>query len=300
MSGINGFEPWVYGWNVMEMKSEKNVLKKMCVIGDGAVGKTSLIKRFVVGNFDDKYVITIGAKTTAKRLEISKGDETTHLKLQIWDILGARSHAKIQKKAFKGADGAFLVLDLTRRETMYSFDLWLHSLYEVTGEIPVVVLANKNDLEPNFEPDRIQELADDYGIPYYLTSAKTGENLDDAFNTLGEMMIKPWAGVKIRPRLDMSKIMSLKVEEEATGNLTALVVEDMIMVSYCELLKDTDLAMGLFRDQVKKAGIDFMHPSQRELTRIADFLIDAASNRVDPSRLQKEREAYTDLIGRIG
>jgi small GTP-binding protein len=284
----------------MEMEHEKNVLKKMCVIGDGAVGKTSLIRRFVVGNFDDKYVATIGAKTTAKHLEISKGDEITHLKLQIWDILGARSHAKIQKTSFKGADGAFLVLDLTRRETLYSFDLWLHSLYEVTGEIPVVVLANKSDLEPDFEPERIKVLADDYGLPYYLTSAKTGENLNDAFDTLGEMLIKPWAGVRIRPRLDMSKIMSLKGEKEVTGIFTPLEVEDIIMASYCELLMDTDLAMGLFRAQVEKAGIDFMHPSQQELTRIVDFLIDAAADRVNPSRLQKEREAYTDLIDRIG
>ena len=87
------------------MTEVREMMKKMCVIGDGAVGKTSLIRRFVVGNFDDKYVATIGAKTTAKHLEISRGDQTTHLKLQIWDILGARSHAKIQKTAFKGADG---------------------------------------------------------------------------------------------------------------------------------------------------------------------------------------------------
>jgi small GTP-binding protein len=283
----------------MRMVDEKNVLKKMCVIGDGAVGKTSLIRRFVVGNFDDKYVATIGAKTTAKHLEIVIDNETNQLKLQIWDILGARSHAKIQKTAFKGADGAFLVLDLTRRETLYSFDLWLHSLYEVTGEIPVVVLANKSDLKPDFKSDRIKVLADDYGLPYFLTSAKTGENLDDAFTTLGEMMIKPWAGVKIRPRLDMSKIMSLKVEKDTTGNLTALEVEDMIMASYCELLKDTDLAMGLFRDQVKKADFNFMQPSVQDLARIVDFLIDAASDRVDPSRLQKERKEYTNLIERI-
>jgi small GTP-binding protein len=206
----------------MKMTDVREIMKKMVVIGDGAVGKTSLIRRFVVGNFDDKYVATIGTKTTAKHLEIKIDKEKSHLKLQIWDILGARSHSNIQKTAFKGADGAFLVLDLTRRETLYSFDLWLHSLFEVTGEIPVIVLANKNDLEHDFNPDRLRELANDYGLPYFLTSAKTGEKLEDAFNILGEMMVKPWTGLKKRPRLDMTKIMSMKVEKEVTGDLTPL------------------------------------------------------------------------------
>ena len=281
------------------MTEVREMMKKMCVIGDAAVGKTSLIKRFVVGDFDDRYIETIGTKTTAKHLDIRRGDETTYLKLQIWDILGTKGHARIQKKAYKGADGAFLVVDLTRRESLYSFDLWLHSLYEVTGEIPVVVLANKNDLKTDFEPDRIKELADDYGFPYFFTSAKTGKNVNDAFNVVGEMMVKTWAGVKKRPRLDILKIMSMRLEKEATGNLTAVEVEDMIMESYCELLQDTDLAMGLFRQQVQRADIDFMNPTEQELARIVDCLISAASDRVDSSRLRKERKAYTDLIDRI-
>jgi hypothetical protein len=77
-------------------------------------------------------------------------------------------------------------------------------------------------------------------------------------------------------------------------------VEDMIMVRYCELLQDTDLAMGLFRQQVQNAGVDFANPTVLELAKIVDCLIIAAADRVDSSRLQKEREAYTDLIDRIG
>lgn len=283
----------------MHVNDETSNLKKMCVIGDGAVGKTSLIRRFVSGRFDEKYIATIGTKTTAKHLEIPVGNRTNRIKLQIWDILGARSHSKIQRRAFRRADGAFLVLDLTRRETLYSFDLWLHSLFETTGEIPVVVLANKCDMKPDFDTDRIRVLSEDYGIPYFFTSAKTGENLGEAFNALGEMMVKSWPGVKARPRLDISKVVSLKGGEEQPDVLTPLDVEDMIMVSYCKLLDDTDLAMGLFRQQVRRAGMDFTNPSVRELATIVDYLISAASDRVESSRLQKEREAYNDLIGRI-
>jgi small GTP-binding protein len=283
----------------MQVEDETNILKKMCVIGDGAVGKTSLIRRYVAGKFDDKYIATIGTKTTAKHLEVHVGNRTSHLKLQIWDILGTRSHSKVQRRAFRSADGAFLVLDLTRRETLYSFDLWLHSLFETTGEIPVVVLANKCDLKPDFDPDRIRVLSDDYGIPYFFTSAKTGEHLEEAFFALGEMMVKSWPGLKLRPRLDISKVVSLKCDEQQPDVLTPLDVEDMIMVSYCKLLDDTDLAMGLFRQQVKRAGMDFTNPTIRELATIVDYLISAASDRVEASKLQKEREAYNDLIGRI-
>lgn len=282
------------------MSEGEGIIKKMCVIGDGAVGKTSLIKRFIGGNFDDRYSVTIGAKTTAKNLEIAMDSGTTHLKLQICDILGSSSHSKIQKTAYKGADSAFLVLDCTRKETLYSFDLWLFYLYEVAGEIPVVVLANKSDLKPEFERDRLEELVEKYGFPCFFTSAKTGENVNDAFNTLGEMMVKPWKGVKTIPRIDISKFLKRKPEVEPDANLSALEVEDMIMASYCELLINPELAMVIFREQIKKAGTDFMNPTEQGLTKLADFLIIAASDHVDPTSLQKEREAYSNLIERIG
>ena len=194
------------------MVEVKHMMRKMCVIGEAAVGKTSLVRKFVLDQFDDRYISTIGTKITVKDLQVAMDKEDVYLKLLIWDILGGSSFANIQKTAFKEASGAFIVLDLTRRETLYSFELWLLSLYEVAGEIPVVVLANKNDLKPQFGEDRIEELVKDYGFPYYITSAKTGENVNDAFYTLGEMMIRPWAGVKIRPKFEMAKVLEREVE----------------------------------------------------------------------------------------
>ena len=273
---------------------------KMCVIGEAAVGKTSLIRRFVLDKYDDGYISTIGTKTSVKNLHVAKDNETVNIKLQIWDIFGRSSFARTQKLAYVGSNGAFFVLDVTRKETLYSFDLWLYSLYEVTGEIPVVVLANKCDLKPEFGTDRIEELVKEYGFPYYLTSAKTGENVENAFHILGEMMIKPWAGKKIKPKLEISKLLKRRVEAEPGKKLTALRVEDMIMARYCKLLGDTDLAMNIWRDQIKRAGVDFGNPSVQGLTRVADYLINAASDRVEATRLEKERKAYTNLIKRIG
>ena len=282
------------------MTELEQITKKICVIGEAAVGKTSLIRRFVIDEFDDKYIATIGSKISKKTLHIKGDDSDANLKLMIQDITGRSSFAKIQKIAFEGAHGAFLVLDLTRRETLYSFDIWLYSLYEVTGEIPVVVLANKCDLEPEFGPDRIEELVKEYGFPYYLTSAKTGENVNGAFNVLGEMMIKPWEGLKIKPKLEISKVLERRVEKEPGGKLTPLGVEDRIMARYCELLEDTDLAMTIWREQIKRAGVDFGNPTAEGLSKVADYLIKAAAGRIEAKRLEKERKTYTDLIRRIG
>ena len=128
------------------MTKERNLKKKLCVVGDEAVGKTSLIRRFVVDKFDDKYIVTIGTKTSKKTLSIRSDDSNINLNLMIWDILGQRQFSRLKESAFRGTNGAFIVLDLTRRETLYSFDSWLQSLQNVAGEIPVVVLANKSDL----------------------------------------------------------------------------------------------------------------------------------------------------------
>ena len=127
------------------MAEFQEVMKKMCVIGDAAVGKTSLIRRFVIDKFDDKYIVTIGTKTSKKILKIKGKDTNVNLKLMIWDLLGQSQFFKIKEAAFKGADGAFIVLDLTKRETLQTFDNWLSSLYGVAPGIPVVVVEHWND-----------------------------------------------------------------------------------------------------------------------------------------------------------
>jgi small GTP-binding protein len=182
------------------MTEFKEMMKKMCVIGEAAAGKTSLIRRFVVDKFDDKYIITIGTKTSKKILTLKDGNVNVSLKLMIWDILGQSHFDKLKESAFKGSNGAFIVLDLTRKETLEAFDKWLESLYNIVPNIPVIVLANKNDLEPKFTKDEIEENLNKYGFPYFLTSAKTGENVDNAFYTLGKMMIDGWKCNEIQPQ----------------------------------------------------------------------------------------------------
>lgn len=284
------------------MTQEIEMAKKMCVIGEAAVGKTSLIRRFVIDRFDDKYITTIGTKTSKKNLTIKSDGSQINLKLMIWDLLGQRGFTMVQKVAYQGSNGAFIVLDVTRRETLYSFDNWLFSLYKVAGEIPVVVLANKVDLEPDFGEDEIEDLIKDYGFPYYLTSAKKGNNVNDAFIALGELMVKPWEGVNMGTKPETLNVLEryLDTEMELGRKLTPLEAEDMIIARYCDLLEDTDFAMAIIRTQFKRAGEDFEYPTVKGLLKFADYLIKAAADRVELARLEKERRVYMSLIRRIG
>ena len=283
------------------MTEVKDMMKKMVVIGEAGVGKTSLIRRFVVDKFDDKYIVTIGTKTSKKILTLKDGGVNVNLKLIIWDILGQRSFPKLKESAYKGSNGAFVVLDLTRRETLDSFETWLSQLYKVAGEIPVIVLANKNDLTAEYGKEEIENIVEDYGFPFYLTSAKTGKNVNEAFYTLGKMMFKPWTNAKIGPKLEKSRILEKEVciEIDPDKPLTALEVEDIMMARYCDLLEDPDYAMAIIREQFKKAEVDFKYPTAEGLTKILDYLIDAASDQVEASRLKNEERTLANLIRRI-
>jgi small GTP-binding protein len=167
---------------------------KVCLLGDGAVGKTSLIRRFVEDEFNDDYLLTIGTKTSKKRLIIKKTDPQRefHLTLMIWDIMGQISFRKLLHPTYlKGAKGAMLVCDLTRKDTLEHLDDWIDSLYIEGRVMPSVFVANKSDLENQhvFGKAELEGVASAYDSPFFMTSAKTGENVEEAFRVLGEKLI---------------------------------------------------------------------------------------------------------------
>lgn len=180
------------------IKSDTNdpvILKlKICLLGDGAVGKTSLIRRFVEDEFRDEYLLTIGTKTSKKRLIIKKPEfqRDIHVTLIIWDIMGQISFRKLLHPTYlKGARGAILVCDLTRKETLEHLDDWIDSLYVEGKAFPSVFVGNKNDLvdKHTFGKAEIESVASAYDSPFYLTSAKIGNHVEEAFHNLAERII---------------------------------------------------------------------------------------------------------------
>ncbi len=166
--------------------------KKVVVIGDPAVGKTSLIKRFVQDDFDDKYLNTIGAKVMKKELGVNRPDtgEIVDLKLILWDIAGQETYNIVKKAYYRGASGAIVVCDSTRKETMEDLHRWIENLFDVTDAIPMVIIINKVDLdeEAQFTEEQVRENFAAYGAAIFKTSAKTGENVEMIFHELGKMI----------------------------------------------------------------------------------------------------------------
>lgn len=175
-----------------------NLKIKVCLLGDGAVGKTSLIRRFVDNMFNEDYLLTIGTRTSKKKVIIKKPelDKEYHITFIVWDIMGQISFRKLLHPTYlKGAKGALLVCDLTRKETLEHLDDWIDSLYVEGRVMPSIFVANKSDrrVEQTFGVDEIKSVAAAYDSPYFMASAKTGMNVEDAFKTLGEQIIDYWS-----------------------------------------------------------------------------------------------------------
>ncbi len=163
------------------------IIKKMALLGDPAVGKTSLVRRFVFDMFDDNYICTVGAKVVKKELVID-GNE---LKLMIWDLLGQDTFDHLVSSTLKGVEGVFIVFDLTRKNTLERIPKFMNIIENLNPNIPLIVLGNKNDLVSDIEvhEDDVREYIGDINRPYFTTSAKTGENVERAFHELGKMIL---------------------------------------------------------------------------------------------------------------
>jgi small GTP-binding protein len=169
---------------------ERRIMKKVCLLGNAAVGKTSLIRRFVYDMFDDKYIVTFGAKVTTKQMEMKSGPDDINLTLIIWDILGQRVHDSLHAGHYKGAKGALIVCDLTRSDTVDDAEVWLEKLWGTVGEIPVILLGNKCDIPHGDTEEALKVLAEKKHLEYKTTSAKTGENVENAFSSISDLMLK--------------------------------------------------------------------------------------------------------------
>ncbi len=165
----------------------KELFRKICVLGDPAVGKTSLIRRYVIDIFDDNYIPSVGMKVTKKRVLLNDG--SLSLTLMIWDILGSKSN-RFDSVYYKGVEGALIVCDVTREKTLENISNWISGVFDITGEVPLLFLANKIDLNGMSiaVKEEMSEYARSFTTETLFTSAKTGENVENAFLSLARRM----------------------------------------------------------------------------------------------------------------
>lgn len=181
------------------MVAIKRLKKKICLLGDPAVGKTSLINRFVYNEYDDKYISTLGAKVSKKDMQINilkktKNPMDVNLTLSIWDILGQKNESAVSARSiyFNGTNGVFIICDVTRKETFENLTEWIKSLQNINHQVSIVILGNKIDqyrkAEVNYRD--LEEFAKKHNIPMFPTSAKSNNNVTKAFQKLSELMLK--------------------------------------------------------------------------------------------------------------
>ncbi len=157
----------------------KIVQKKICLLGDYSVGKTSLIRRYVETRFDESYLSTIGVHMSRKRIE----RPTHYLDFFIWDLVGGEDLQKIGRNYLLGSAGALIVCDLTRPDTLPKLAYYAEQVRSISETAALVFIGNKVDLvdERLVSDEALQAAIAPFANSSLLTSAKTGYNVDNAF-----------------------------------------------------------------------------------------------------------------------
>lgn len=159
------------------------IQKKICLLGAFAVGKTSLVSRFVKSIYSDQYLTTVGVKVDKK--PVTLGDK--EINLIVWDLAGEDEFQKVSMDYLRGASGYLLVADGTRLSTLETARMLRQRVADNVGEIPFVFIINKNDLSAEWEIDD-QAIADCQATGWNVirSSAKSGEGVEEAFKLLAE------------------------------------------------------------------------------------------------------------------
>ena len=161
------------------------IQKKICMLGAFAVGKTSLVSRFVRSLFSEKYHSTVGVKIDKQAMRIDEQDLT----LMLWDIAGEDEFQKIHKTYLRGASGYLLIVDGTRGDTLETAASIRAEVESAVGALPFVVVLNKADLAERWEVDDAAA-RDRFAVATVLRgSAKTGEGVEEAFETLARSLL---------------------------------------------------------------------------------------------------------------
>lgn len=168
------------------------ITKKICLLGDFNVGKTSLVRRFVEDKFSDRYLSTVGVKVSRKSVEIVTDTDVDRVNLLIWDLEGNTKFKSITPSYLKGASGSIIVADLTRIDTFKNLNQHIKLFIEVNPQGVIIIALNKADLMPQEKLNKLIENYNSYNreqvVGIYTTSAKTGDNVAKMFDELATVV----------------------------------------------------------------------------------------------------------------
>ena len=174
-----------------EEEEEYEMMVKVILIGDSSVGKTNIMSKYLKNQFNENSKATVGVEFGAKIFKINN----RNIKAQIWDTAGQEKYKAITGAYYKGSKGAFVVYDITRKETFYSVDKWINDL-KVSGDpkLNILLIGNKSDLEDKREvfKEQGEEKAKSFGCAFLETSALSGDNIEQAFELMISDIIKKY------------------------------------------------------------------------------------------------------------
>ncbi|HKW43729.1 MAG TPA: GTP-binding protein [Thermoplasmata archaeon] len=242
------------------------IRSKVVLLGDGGVGKTSLVRRFVVDNYSDEYITTVGTKVSKRSLNVGHPAAEVEMSMQIWDVLGQKGYSGVQETAMKGAQGVLMVYDATNDESRRALeDYWVPAVWRLAGRVPMIIAGNKADLVDDrvWAEDYLYFLREKYTCPGVLTSAKTGEHVEVAFKSLGEQILKA-AGHGAR------RVAMVTPPQEPVDRLIR--VTDKVMTDFCYHMGGVETGMPIVKRQLGLAGLDVRAPSTEAIRDLIERL----------------------------
>ena len=164
--------------------SKKEFLYKILLLGDTQVGKSSFLMRYIDNTFQESYLSTVGLDFKVKNVQLDDGNT---YRVQIWDTAGQDRFHAITRNYFKNAHGIILIYDVTLIESFHNVKNWIKQIKEeVTDKVSIILAGNKIDMEEKrkVSKEEGEKMAADYGLKFYECSAKTGENVEEAFKDI--------------------------------------------------------------------------------------------------------------------
>jgi len=295
----------------------EEVLKKVVLLGDSAVGKTSLMNRFIKNAFDDSYISAVGAKVSKKVVNVSFDDVDYAVSFMLWDIIGSEGYKSTQSRHIAGLNGAIIVADLSRPETIKKLEeYWIPLLEETTAGVmpPILFVGNKLDIVDEeaalkaltefTEMDsriRHNDIIDRYKVlqPYVVTSAKTGQGVEEGFSTLGIMMVMDHEGYDPMTR-QMDEIVADSIYE-TDERKTSRSVLDMVIADFPFVVLSSGISRDILQECFGQSNVSKDKPTPQGIRELIDSLLaKALEEGAEEDIVEQHRKKWLDRLERFG